>query len=99
MFFPEDRNKAGSKAYTAEVQTLREDYCWNCPVRVRCFEYCLEDTNSRLHGVMAGTTPSDRQEFIQVKCRCGGYIDPFDLVHHKSLYCKPCQTGGRDGRT
>jgi hypothetical protein len=102
-FFPEDRNKQGSKAHLAEVQTLREEFCWQCPVRVGCFEYALENDHSRAHGVWAGTTPADRLSFIQVRCRCGRSIDPFDLVTARSWRCKVCQVRDRleevDGST
>lgn len=90
-FFPEEDNKPGSKAYVAAVQTLREEYCWSCPVRVRCFEVALEDDHARDYGVWAGTTQADRNSFILVRCSCGRTIDPFDLVHRKSVACKSCQ--------
>lgn len=86
-FFPEERNKSGSKAHLAEVQTLRDEYCWQCPVRVRCFEYCLDSEHARAHGVWAGTTPQERLSFIQVRCWCGRTIDPFDLTTGRSFRC------------
>lgn len=90
-FFPEDRAKADSKAYQAEVDSLRKD-CWQCPVRVRCFEYALESEHSRRFGVWAGTTPADRMGFILVKCPCGRTIDPFDLVQGTVFRCQVCRT-------
>lgn len=92
-FFPEERNKVGSKAYEAEVQSLREEFCWACPVRVRCFEYALESEHSRGYGVQAGTTPQERLSFIQVRCRCGRTLDPFDLVKGLTFRCASCRLG------
>lgn len=89
-FFPSDRAKAYSKAYQAEVKELREQYCWQCPVRVTCFEYAMSNEHSRAHGVWAGTTPTDRLSFIQIRCRCGRTIDPFDLVQGDRFRCRPC---------
>ena len=94
-FFPEERNKSGSKAHLAEVQTLREEYCWQCPVRVRCFEYALDSEHSRQHGVWAGTTPQDRLSFVLIRCRCGRTLDPADLVLERSFRCAVCQNRER----
>lgn len=92
-FFPEERAKVGSKAYAEEVQTLRQEFCWRCPVRVRCFEYALESEHSRAYGLWAGTTPSDRLSFVQVRCRCGRTIDPFVLVQGLTFRCNTCRVG------
>lgn len=93
FLFPEERNKVGSKAYSAEIQSLRDQYCWKCPVRVRCFEYCLDSEHSRSYGVWGGTTPSERLSFVQVRCRCGKTLDPFDLVQGLTFRCPTCRLG------
>jgi hypothetical protein len=94
-FFPEEVAKPGSKAHAVEVQTLREEFCWQCPVRVACFDYALSSPDSRDYGVWAGTTPADRNSFLVVRCECGRTIDPFDLVRRTSSSCRLCQARGK----
>lgn len=39
--------------------------CRSCVVRKQCFEFSLEDTDSIANGVFGGTTPKDRQRYLE----------------------------------
>lgn len=62
VFFPGDDDD--EEWYEGPGQ-LAVQICQSCPVRRQCFEFSLEDTDLLANGVFGGTTPKDRQRYLE----------------------------------
>lgn len=74
--FPEDRHGPTSREYYIDVSLLRNEYCWQCPVRVECLRDGLEEE----YGLWGGLTQDERRRVTQLACHCGEPIDPRDML-------------------
>ena len=54
LFFTEDQGGAHSNLYYIKKM------CNNCPVRVECFDYAIENL---VHGLWAGTSKEERDKY------------------------------------
>lgn len=87
--FPEDRLeklRPQCAEYKAEVQRIRQAYCWRCPVRAQC----LRDGMDEEGGIWGGLTPQERRRVMQLDCRCGAALDPKDIVKLRVTTCPDC---------
>lgn len=72
VFTPSDECTDDAAWYEGELGQAAIAICRQCIVRKECFEYSLLDVTTIENGVYGGTTPKDRERYLQaVSLRSG----------------------------
>lgn len=100
-FFPADDDTPDGYRNDEDLDALRREFCWTCPVRVQCLRdaYAEQRTAAACpdaawtNGIRGGLTEQDRRQVLQLECWCGQPIDPKDMISKlRRQFCPDHQT-------